>query len=228
MILLIDEIQTGMGRTGTLWRCDAEGIVPDIMTFGKAFGGGVMPITGLICRPSMWSEELIENPYLLGSTTFGGNPVCCAAAIAALDLQLKNDIPGQAREKGAQIKAGLEAIQAKLGPNLFGSQVDIPGQAREKGAQIKAGLEAIQAKYPTVIKEVRGVGLLMAVEFFADEYGYEFSKEMYNQHVIISGTLNNSKSIRFEPPASLTPEEIAKILDASEKATAKAKEVCGL
>ena len=72
------------------------------------------------------------------------------------------------------------------------------------------------------------MGLMMAVEFFADEYGYEFSKEMYNQHVIISGTLNNSKSIRFEPPASLTPEEIAKILDASEKATAKAKEVCGL
>ena len=190
-----DEIQTGMGRTGTLWRCDAEGIVPDIMTFGKAFGGGVMPITGLIFRPEMWSEELVENPYLLGSTTFGGNPVCCAAAIAALDFQLKNDVPGQAREKGAKIKAGLEAIQAK---------------------------------YPTVIKEVRGVGMMMAVEFFSDEYGYEFSKEMYNQHVIISGTLNNSKSIRFEPPVSLTPEEIAKILDASDKAAAKAKEVFGL
>lgn len=193
--LILDEIQTGMGRTGTLWRCDAEGIVPDIMTFGKAFGGGVMPITGLIFRPEMWSEELVENPYLLGSTTFGGNPVCCAAAIAALDFQLKNDVPGQAREKGAKIKAGLEAIQAK---------------------------------YPTVIKEVRGVGMMMAVEFFSDEYGYEFSKEMYNQHVIISGTLNNSKSIRFEPPVSLTPEEIAKILDASDKAAAKAKEVFGL
>ena len=165
------------------------------MTFGKAFGGGVMPITGLICRPSMWSEELIENPYLLGSTTFGGNPVCCAAAIAALDFQLKNDIPGQARDKGAKIKAGLEAIQAK---------------------------------YPTVIQEVRGIGLMMAVEFFSDEYGYEFSKEMYNQHVIISGTLNNSKTIRYEPPASLTDEEIAKILDASEKAAAKAKEIFGL
>lgn len=195
VLLIIDEIQTGMGRTGTLWRCDAEGIVPDIMTFGKAFGGGVMPITGLIFRPEMWSEELVENPYLLGSTTFGGNPVCCAAAIAALDFQLKNDVPGQAREKGAKIKAGLEAIQAK---------------------------------YPTVIKEVRGVGMMMAVEFFSDEYGYEFSKEMYNQHVIISGTLNNSKSIRFEPPVSLTPEEIAKILDASDKAAAKAKEVFGL
>lgn len=55
--------------------------------------------------------------------------------------------------------------------------------------------------------------MMMAVEFFSDEYGYEFSKEMYNQHVIISGTLNNSKSIRFEPPVSLTPEEIAKILE---------------
>ena len=73
-----------------------------------------------------------------------------------------------------------------------------------------------------------GVGMMMAVEFFSDEYGYEFSKEMYNQHVIISGTLNNSKSIRFEPPVSLTPEEIAKILDASDKAAAKAKEVFGL
>ena len=51
---------------------------------------------------------------------------------------------------------------------------------------------------------------------------------MYNQHVIISGTLNNSKSIRFEPPVSLTPEEIAKILDASDKAAAKVKKVFGL
>ena len=105
-----------MGRTGTLWRCDAEGIVPDIMTFGKAFGGGVMPITGLIFRPEMWSEELVENPYLLGSTTFGGNPVCCAAAIAALDFQLKNDVPGQAREKGAKIKCAcfVQGAAAKM------------------------------------------------------------------------------------------------------------------
>lgn len=195
VILLIDEIQTGMGRTGTLWRCDAEGIVPDIMTFGKAFGGGVMPITGLICRPEMWSEELVENPYLLGSTTFGGNPPCCAAAIAAIDFQLKHDIPGQARVKGAKLKAGLEAIAKK---------------------------------YPTVIREVRGVGLMLAVEFNADETGYEFSKAMYNQHVIISGTLNNSKTIRFEPPASLTDDEIDRIVTASENAVVKAKEACGL
>ena len=58
VLLIIDEIQTGMGRTGTLWRCDAEGIVPDIMTFGKAFGGGVMPITGLIFRPEMCPVRL--------------------------------------------------------------------------------------------------------------------------------------------------------------------------
>ena len=58
--LILDEIQTGMGRTGTMWRCEAEDVVPDVMTFGKAFGGGVMPITGFICRPHMWSQPLID------------------------------------------------------------------------------------------------------------------------------------------------------------------------
>lgn len=60
-----------MGRTGTMWRCEAEGVTPDIMTYGKAFGGGIMPITGIICKPSMWTQELIDNPWLLGSPTFG-------------------------------------------------------------------------------------------------------------------------------------------------------------
>ena len=75
--LILDEIQTGMGRTGTMWRCEAEDVVPDVMTFGKAFGGGVMPITGFICRPHMWSQPLIDNPYLLGSTTLAATR--CAA-----------------------------------------------------------------------------------------------------------------------------------------------------
>ena len=47
-----------MGRTGTMWRCEAEGVTPDIMTYGKAFGGGIMPITGIICKPKMWVQDL--------------------------------------------------------------------------------------------------------------------------------------------------------------------------
>ncbi len=111
--LIFDEIQTGMGRTGTMWRCEHEGVTPDIMTFGKAFGGGIMPITGIICRPHMWTQELIDNPWLLGSPTFGGNPVCCAAAIATIKYMVDNDIPGQCRDKGVIIKAGLEKLKEK-------------------------------------------------------------------------------------------------------------------
>ena len=193
--LILDEIQCGMGRTGTMWRCEAEDVVPDVMTFGKAFGGGVMPITGFICRPHMWSQPLIDNPYLLGSTTFGGNPVCCSAAIATIRYMLAHDIPGQCRDKGALLKKGLEDMAAK---------------------------------YPTVVKEVRGVGMMLAVEFYSDEIGYEFSKEMYNHKVIIAGTLNNAETIRFEPPGVLTEEEIATVIQAAHESAAKAKEVMKL
>ena len=193
--LIFDEIQTGMGRTGTMWRCEAEDVVPDIMTFGKAFGGGVMPITGFICRPHMWSEELIDNPYLLGSTTFGGNPVCCSAAIATIRFMLAHDIPGQCRDKGAKLKAGLEANWKK---------------------------------YPDLVDEVRGAGLMLAVEFANDEIGYEFSKNMYAHKVIIAGTLNNSKTIRFEPTAVMTDEEIDFVIKAVEESLAQTKKTLKL
>lgn len=111
--LICDEIQTGMGRCGTMWRCEYEGIVPDIMTYGKAFGGGVMPITGIIARPKMWVDKLVDNPWILGSPTFGGNPLACSAAIATIKYMLENDIPGQAAAKGKIFMDGLAALQKK-------------------------------------------------------------------------------------------------------------------
>jgi len=113
VLLILDEIQTGMGRTGTLWACEDYDVVPDIMTFGKAFGGGVMPITGIIARPHLWTDELKENPWILGSPTFGGNPLACAAAIAAIKFTIENDIPGQIKEKGAYIMDKLHGLQKK-------------------------------------------------------------------------------------------------------------------
>ena len=113
VFLIFDEIQTGMGRTGTLWACEGYGVVPDIMTFGKAFGGGVMPITGIIARPHLWTDELKENPWVLGSPTFGGNPLACAAAIAAMKFTIENDLPGQIREKGDYFMEKLFGLQKK-------------------------------------------------------------------------------------------------------------------
>jgi len=113
VFLICDEIQTGMGRTGSMWASEAYGVVPDIMTFGKAFGGGVMPITGIVARPHLWTEELQENPWILGSPTFGGNPLACAAAIAAIKYTLETDLPGQIREKGAYLMEKLTALKSR-------------------------------------------------------------------------------------------------------------------
>ena len=112
-LMMLDEIQTGMGRTGTLWACEEYGIVPDILTFGKAFGGGVMPITGIIARPHLWTEELQENPWVLGSPTFGGNPLACSAAIAAIKFSVENDLPGQIKEKGDYFMQKLAELRKK-------------------------------------------------------------------------------------------------------------------
>ncbi len=77
-LLILDEVQTGMGRTGTMFACEHSGVVPDILCLAKAFGGGIMPIGATIARKPIW-EKLVENPFL-HTTTFGGNPVCCTAA----------------------------------------------------------------------------------------------------------------------------------------------------
>lgn len=143
--LIFDEIQTGMGRTGTMWRCEAEGVTPDIMTFGKAFGGGIMPITGIICRPHMWTDELVENPWLLGSPTFGGNPLACSAALATIKYMLEHDIPGQCKEKGDYLIEGLVKLQEKY-PTVIeevrgtGLMIGVEFVSCEAGYDIAKGL----------------------------------------------------------------------------------------
>jgi len=107
-LLILDEIQSGMGRTGVMWACEREGVVPDIMTMGKALGGGVMPLGAFIARPQVWSI-FDENPYL-HTSTFGGNPLACAAGIAALDFIEEHDLCAAAAERGAQMKAGFERV----------------------------------------------------------------------------------------------------------------------
>ncbi|MDO4491737.1 MAG: putrescine aminotransferase [Lachnospiraceae bacterium] len=193
--LIFDEIQTGMGRTGTMWRCEAEDVVPDIMTFGKAFGGGILPITGIICRPKMWTQDLIDNPWLLGSPTFGGNPLCCAAALATIRYMLANDIPGVCKAKGEVLKHGLQSLADK---------------------------------YPEIIQEVRGTGLMLAVEFNSCELGYESSRGLFARGIMTAGTLVNAKTIRFEPTAMLSDEDIKEVISAFDAALADVKAAKGL
>ena len=98
-LLIFDEIQTGMGRTGAMFAMQRYGVTPDIVCLAKAFGGG-MPL-GAFAAPKRIMDALQTAPVLGHITTFGGHPVCCAAGLAALDYLLEHDVVAQVERKGA-------------------------------------------------------------------------------------------------------------------------------
>ena len=110
-LLILDEIQTGFGRTGEVWGCDHEGVKPDMMTLGKALGGGVMPVGAFMPRPEIW-EVFHDNPYL-HTSTFGGNPLACRAAIMAVQVLQEEGIAARCRERGAELLAGIQVVAAE-------------------------------------------------------------------------------------------------------------------
>jgi putrescine aminotransferase len=110
-MLIFDEVQSGMGRSGKMFACEHDGVTPDLMALGKGFGGGVMPIGAVVGTPKTW-QKYIENPFL-HTTTFGGNPLACAAAIATIHVLLDEDLPRQAHEKGEYLLKHMNALAAR-------------------------------------------------------------------------------------------------------------------
>jgi len=182
VLLIADEIQTGMGRTGKMFGIEHYGVVPDIMALGKAFGGAIMPIGAFISTKEIW-EEMTPNPFL-HTTTFGGNPIACAAAIAAINVTLEERLPEQAAEKG----------------NYF-----IPK------------LVDLMNKYKNICMEGRGRGLLIGMEFNSNEAGYEVAKGLFERGILVAGTLIHAKTLRIEPPLTITKAELDKVLETLDK-----------
>ncbi len=110
-LLILDEIQCGMGRTGTLFAFEQFGIVPDILTIAKAFGGG-LPIGAFISSKEIMSS-LSHDPALGHITTFGGNPVCCASALATLQVIEEEKLLEQVEAKGKRIETLLQHPRIK-------------------------------------------------------------------------------------------------------------------
>ncbi|MGA8944292.1 MAG: ornithine--oxo-acid transaminase [Thermoactinomyces sp.] len=120
VLFAADEIQTGFGRTGQLFACDWENVKPDIYILGKALGGGVMPISAVAADREILG---VFEPGSHGST-FGGNPLACAVAIAALDVLLEEELPKRSRELGEYFISKLRelnhpAIKEIRGKGLF-------------------------------------------------------------------------------------------------------------
>jgi putrescine aminotransferase len=104
-LLILDEVQTGMGRTGKMFCCEHYGVAPDLMCLAKAFGGGVVPAGAVVGRKEIFSR-LFDNPFL-HTSTFGGNPLACAAALATINVLIEDRLPQRAAVLGKRMLAGI-------------------------------------------------------------------------------------------------------------------------
>ncbi len=111
VLLIADEVQTGMGRTGEIFGVDHWRVAPDIICLGKALGGGVVPMSAFLSTAKIW-ECMEPNPFI-HTTTTGGNPLACASALAAITVLLEEDLAGQAKRKGEYVLRRLGELQQR-------------------------------------------------------------------------------------------------------------------
>ena len=206
VLLVLDENQTGLRRTGSLFACEHEQVIPDLMALAKSLGGGLATIGATIATTKVF-ETAYDNPHdcLVQTSTFGGRTTACAAAMAALEVYEEEQL----------------AQRAKL-----------------LGERLMQGLQAIKEKYPAWIREVRGRGLMVGIEFdegIVDQARYLPAKipglrNVLKEHLPgmvaaallkqfgILGTLmlNNKSVLRVYPPLVITEEEIEYFLTSLE------------
>lgn len=165
ILFILDEVQTGIGRTGTLFAYEQYNVEPDIMTLAKGLGSGV-PIGAFLAK----EKASVFTPGEHG-TTFGGNPLVCAAAYATLKYIIDNDIPEKVNRVGKYFMTELETLK---------QQFDF-------------------------ITEVRGKGLLIAMEFDR-EIAQDVTMSCLNKGLLINKLTPNA--IRFIPPLIITEKEV--------------------
>jgi predicted acetylornithine/succinylornithine family transaminase len=165
ILLILDEVQTGCGRTGTLWAHEHSGIRPDIMTVGKGLGGGV-PIAAFLAN----ERAACFGPGDHGST-YGGNPLCSTVATAVLRFIIKEDVIGNAECVGRYFRARLLALQEKW----------------------------------DMVKEVRGRGLLLAIEF-TKPVALGMARVCRDQGLLVNPL--PPQTIRFIPPLIITTKDV--------------------
>jgi len=163
-LLIFDEVQVGMGRTGTLFAHEQEDVIPDVMTLAKSLGGGI-PI-GAMCTTRELAAALIPGTH---ASTFGGNPLACAVASTVLDELVEGGLLDHAKSMGERLGEGLESIAAEAGPEkvletrgrgllrglaLVDSPAAVIDGCRERGVLvISAGGNVLRLAPPLVISE---------------------------------------------------------------------------
>jgi putrescine aminotransferase len=151
ILLILDEVQTGFGRTGKWFACQHWNVVPDILVLAKALGGGVMPIGAFVATEAVWSA-FKANP-LIHTSTFGGNPLACRAALAAIQVMEEENLPQEAEKKGKLLLGKLQALLAHF--------PEIVQEVRGLGLMI--GIELVSPHFGgALIPEMAKQGVLVA------------------------------------------------------------------
>lgn len=181
IMLIFDEVQTGIGRTGELYAYQTFGVKPDILTSAKALGGGV-PLSAIIAK----KEIMDQWPAGAHGGTFGGNPLACAAGLKTLEIIERDHLLDNCKKQGAYFLDKLKKLQAK---------------------------------YPARIKEVRGVGLMVAMEL-CDEAGKPDAKltaaikaGALEKDLLLLTCGSDHNVVRFIAPLIVGKEEIDKAMD---------------
>lgn len=172
-LLILDEIQSGLGRLGAWWGADREGVTPDILLVGKGLSGGVVPVSAVVATAAAY--EPLNKDFILHSSTFAGSPLAVAAAKSAIEVIRDEALAQRAGTLGEYLLGNLRTILTEVCPDL--------------------------------VVDVRGVGLLIGIEFTSSDLAGEFMMKLLEQRIIVSHSLNTHRVIRLTPPAILTEEQ---------------------
>jgi acetylornithine/N-succinyldiaminopimelate aminotransferase len=179
-LLVFDEVLTGLGRTGRLFALEHFGVAPDLVVLAKALGGG-LPL-GAFCGRDEVLACLAHDPPLGHLTTFGGNPLACAAGLAVLDVILGESLAERAARLGDEMLSRLKALQSPA------------------------------------IDAVRGLGLLLGIEFRDAAIAHRFVAQTIANGAVVNWTLNADRVVRIAPPLTVGTDEIDFGLDAMRRA----------
>jgi ornithine--oxo-acid transaminase len=167
---MVDEIQTGLGRTGTMFAHEHDpGAAPDVLILGKALGGGVYPVSAVLARQAVMA---VFAPGDHGST-FGGNPLAAAVGLAALDVLVAEDLPQRARRLGARLSAGISALASPRLAALRGRGLLLGLEIRpEAGTARELALELLAQG--VLAKDTHRQVLRLAPPLVIDEQGVDW------------------------------------------------------
>ena len=193
-LLILDEIQTGFGRTGRMFALEHDKVTPDILTLSKSLGGGVMPISVSITTPEIFDKAFGHgDDFDMTISTFGGNARACAAAIKTIEILLRDRIPERAEALGERARKGLEA--------------GLAGNKHVNGISGRGLLLGIELRTPSI------PGADMERNF----PGMVLSRLLNDESVLTSYCDLAPATLRFEPPLTVTEGQVDESVAAFER-----------